>query len=110
MKIQDQGCSSLRVALLLWMAGVLSTPGIALAQETALDRYIAKPDPTYSWKLVNTIPGKGYTGFVIDLTSQSWRSAAEVDRPAWKHWLTIVKPDKVTSAGWLRDGNRNRDC
>lgn len=86
-----------RLVLLLWMAGVLATPGVALAQETALDRYIAKPDPSYSWKLANTIAGQGYTGFVIDLTSQTWRSAAEVDRPQWKHWLTIVKPDKVTS-------------
>jgi PhoPQ-activated pathogenicity-related protein len=68
-----------------------------LAQETALDRYIAKPDPVYGWKLVNTIQGEGYRGFVLELTSQTWRSAAEVDRPVWKHWLTVVKPDKVVA-------------
>ena len=67
---------------------------VVQAQETALDRYIAKPDPTYSWKLVNTIPGPGYTGYVLELTSQSWRSAKDVDRPVWKHWLTVVRPDK----------------
>jgi PhoPQ-activated pathogenicity-related protein len=69
----------------------------ARAQETALDRYIAKPDPTYSWKLINTINGEGHKAFVLELTSQTWRSAAEVDRPAWKHWLTIVRPDRVAS-------------
>ena len=79
------------------LAGILFAASSAAAQETALDRYVAKPDPSYSWKLVNTIAGQGYKGFVIDLTSQTWRSAAEVDRPAWKHWLTIVKPDKMTS-------------
>jgi PhoPQ-activated pathogenicity-related protein len=84
----------------------------AYAQETALDRYIAKPDPSYSWKLVSTIPGEGFKGYVLDLSSQSWRTAAEVDRPVWKHWLTIVKPDKVTSNKALLfiGGGSNRDA
>ncbi|MCI0525263.1 MAG: PhoPQ-activated pathogenicity-related family protein [Acidobacteria bacterium] len=67
------------------------------AQQTALDRYVAKHDPAYSWKLVNTISGQGYKGFVIELTSQQWRTEKEVDRPVWKHWLTIVKPDNAST-------------
>ena len=111
MKIQHVAGLRLRIASLVWVVGALSSSGVALAQETALDRYIAKPDKSYSWKLVSTLPGKGYTGFVIDLTSQTWRTAAEVDRPAWKHWLTIVKPDKVTSNKALLfiGGGSNRD-
>jgi PhoPQ-activated pathogenicity-related protein len=31
------------------------------------------------------------------MTSQRWRTAAEVDRPLWKHWLTIVRPERVTT-------------
>jgi len=74
----------------------------AAGEETALDRYIAQPDPAYAWKLVRTTAGEGYTTYVVDLTSQTWRSAAEVDRPVWKHWLTIVKPDRVTrTTGFL---------
>ncbi len=69
----------------------------ALAQETALDRYVAKPDPVYGWKLIHTIPGQGYQGYVLELTSQTWRTEAEVDRPVWKHWLTVVKPDRVAT-------------
>src|SRR5215813_9958052 len=61
--------------------------------KTALDEYVAKPDPTYEWKVVKTIPGDGVTTFVVDLTSQTWRTPADVDRPVWKHWLTVVKPD-----------------
>jgi len=111
MKTQGQSHFKMRAALLLWVAGTLSTQGIALAQETALDRYIAKPDPSYSWKLVNTIAGQGYKEFVIDLTSQTWRTASDVDRTAWKHWLTILKPDKVTSSKGLLfiGGGSNRD-
>jgi PhoPQ-activated pathogenicity-related protein len=52
---------------------------------------------TYAWKLVKSIPGGGVTTYVIDLTSQTWRSTSEVDRPVWQHWLTTIKPDKVTS-------------
>src|SRR6185436_15025535 len=111
MKTQYFACLKLRVALLVWLMGTLSASSVVLAQETALDRYIAKPDKSYSWKLVNTISGQGCTGFVLDLTSQTWRSAAEVDRPQWKHWLTIVKPDKVTSNKGLLfiGGGSNRD-
>src|SRR5262249_38153153 len=64
-----------------------------------------KPDPTYSWKLVNTIPGDGCTTFVLDLKSQSWRTAPDVDRAVWQHWLVIVKPDVVKHAtAYLRIG------
>lgn len=67
------------------------------AEQTALDRYIAQKDSVYGWKLVNTIEGVGYRGYVLELTSQTWRSEKDVDRPVWKHWLTIVKPEKITS-------------
>lgn len=81
------------------------------AQETALDRYIARPDPVYGWKLVGTIPGEGCTGYVLELTSQTWRSEKDVDRPVWKHWLTIVKPESVRSNKALLfiGGGRNGD-
>jgi PhoPQ-activated pathogenicity-related protein len=69
----------------------------AHAEETALDRYIAKPDPSYHWKVVAKYPGNGQTTFVISLTSQTWRSADEVNKPVWTHWLTVVRPDKVLS-------------
>src|SRR5205823_1420076 len=36
--------------------------------ETALDRYIARPDPEFAWKVVATKPGEGYTAFVLELT------------------------------------------
>lgn len=62
---------------------------------TALDRYIAKPDANYSWKVVGEYPGAGFTTSVLSLTSQQWRTAEEVDRPVWTHWLTVVRPTKA---------------
>lgn len=104
-----------RTALLficLLLVAIASGGRTVPSQETALDRYIAKPDPSYSWRLINTINGPGFHGYVLDLTSQTWRSAAEVDRPPWKHWLTIVKPDKTASNKALLfiGGGSNRDA
>ncbi|HLB74240.1 MAG TPA: PhoPQ-activated pathogenicity-related family protein [Sedimentisphaerales bacterium] len=59
---------------------------------TALDDYVAKPDASYKYTVVKTIEGVGYTGYVVDMVSQTWRSENEVDRTQWRHWLRIVKP------------------
>jgi PhoPQ-activated pathogenicity-related protein len=90
---------------------VLATLARAAEDETALDRYIAAPDPAYAWNLADTIKGEGYTTYVIDLTSQTWRTAKDVDRPVWKHWLTVVKPDdlKHHTAFLTIGGGSNRD-
>jgi PhoPQ-activated pathogenicity-related protein len=69
---------------------------------TGLDKYVLAPDSNYRYELVKTIPGDGYTTYVIDMTSQAWRTAAEVDHPVWKHWLTIVRPDQTNgNTGFL---------
>lgn len=73
----------------------------AAAQPTELDRYVAEPDPTYSWRLVQSLAGTGYRTYVLELISQSWRSPAEVDRPVWRHWLRIVTPTPLRSPAAL---------
>ncbi|MBI1317933.1 MAG: PhoPQ-activated pathogenicity [Candidatus Hydrogenedens sp.] len=77
---------------------------------TALDAYMAKPDPNYKWELVRTDEGEGVTSYTINLTSQQWRTKAEVDRPLWQHWLTITVPDQIDypSAMLYIDGGSNR--
>lgn len=79
------------------VACALAASVYAAQHQTALDKYVAAPDPNYKWELVDTIPGEGYTTYVIDLTSQQYLTSAEVDHPIWKHWLTVVKPDHVKS-------------
>jgi len=75
----------------------LLAASLAIAAETALDRYVAKPDLTYSWKVVRTVPGNTLTQYVVDLKSQTWRSEKDVDRPVWQHWLAIAKPASPSS-------------
>jgi PhoPQ-activated pathogenicity-related protein len=67
-----------------------------------LEEYVHKPDPNFRYRLVNKVRGEGFTVFVLDMTSQQWRTSAEVDCPVWRHWLMIVKPDQVQgTAGML---------
>ncbi len=66
------------------------------AGQTALDKYVAAPDPNFKYELARTAAGRGYTQYIYDLTSQKWRSEKDVDHPIWHHWLTIIVPDKVS--------------
>ena len=45
--------SALAPAAKRWgaVAAVLCSFGLVRAGDTSLDRYVAKPDPTYSWKI-----------------------------------------------------------
>ena len=83
----------------VWLALVAAflSGSLLRAAETALDRYIRKPDATYAWKVVHTVKGDGLTQLIIDLKSQTWRTEKDVDRPVWQHWLVIVKPEKPAS-------------
>ncbi|MCC2670537.1 MAG: PhoPQ-activated pathogenicity-related protein PqaA type, partial [Armatimonadetes bacterium] len=97
---------SFHLALLAVLALGSASPTLAGPRpgspRTALDRYVAKPDPAYTYKLIKSIPGEGYTVHVLSMTSQEWRSASEVDRTRWEHWITIVQPDEVrVSTGLL---------
>src|SRR5215468_3897984 len=100
----------LKVRAPLAVAALVFT-GACVAQETALDRYVAQKDSVYGWKLIRTVPGKGYQTHVLELTSQTWRTAKDVDRPVWKHWLTIVRPKQLKSSTALLviGGGNNND-
>lgn len=57
--------------------------------ETALDRYLAKPDASYKWveKSSGKLLGVDYSELI--LTSQTWRDIV------WKHQLFVIKPSSV---------------
>jgi PhoPQ-activated pathogenicity-related protein len=74
------------------------SPSGAANQQTALDRYVAAPDTNYSFHLVRSIPGKDETTYLLEMTSQAWLTTNEVDRPLWKHWIILVRPDQVSSS------------
>ena len=50
------------------------TPGVVTLDARRIDW------PLAPYELVKTITGDGYTAYVLDMTSQTWRSTSEVDR------------------------------
>lgn len=74
-----------------------TTTNVAPNPTNVLDTYVARPDPSFAWKLEKTFTGPGYHGAVLDLTSQTWLSDKQMDRPVWKHWLIVTIPDTVAS-------------
>jgi len=84
-------------ALLLMVSFFNASAG----ETTALDDYVAKQDPNYGFVHHSTRRGQGYTIYVLTMTSQEWRSPAEVDRTLWQHEVLIAVP-------WLtHSGNQN---
>ena len=76
-----------------------------LPRRTALDDYIEKPDDSYSWKIASTKNADGVKTVVVDMVSQTWRTKEDVDRPEWRHWLT------VSMCIWLKTANRpSKNC
>src|SRR2546430_949991 len=65
------------------------------ADSTALDDYVRAPDTNYSFHLVTTITNHDSTAFVLEMISQAWLTTNEVDRPVWKHWMSIIEPHDV---------------
>ena len=109
--------ASIRISLLLAVTVLLALGQDLHAQtppaRTALDDYIARPDANYGWKVVSERLENGLKLVTVDLTSQTWRTAEEVNRTEWKHWLTVAIPDEIESdIGFLMIGSgsnrRNR--
>jgi PhoPQ-activated pathogenicity-related protein len=97
--------------LILWSLALgLAMPAQLWADPaTALDDFINAPDPSFAWTDVSSTSGPGYTADVLDMTSQTWLTAADVDRTDWHNYVTIIKPANVTSHRallWI-DGGSN---
>lgn len=81
------------------LAGIAVLPAAAKPRSgtttTALDRYVAKPDPAYRWQMAISLRDESATGYAIQMTSQEWLTTNEVNRTQWDHWLLVVKPDNL---------------
>lgn len=63
--------------------------------DSDLDKYVARADDAFSWKVVRTIKGEGYSADVLRMVSQTWRKEGEVDRTKWEHRMVVIRPDVV---------------
>lgn len=85
---------------------------VTLTQSTPLDDYVNKPDDHYKYEIIGRYHGPAYTNYIINMTSQKWKSDAVSDRSVWWHYLTITIPHKIThidSAFLFIDGDSNTD-
>jgi len=81
-------------ALVVW----IGSASWSIAQ-TSLDTYVAAADASYSFSQVGLpINGGGYTGYQINLNSQTWRSPSEVTPNLWNHKMTITQPTSVVAS------------
>lgn len=101
-----RGCAATAAA-----AGALGSRALPQVHESALDRYIAKPTPEYTYEVLKTIEGRGYRTHILSMVSQQWRTNREVDQPLWKHWMTVTEPEHIRTpvAVLVVSGGSNND-
>jgi PhoPQ-activated pathogenicity-related protein len=64
---------------------------------SALTDYVHAADPSYHYSVAASSSGVGYNYYLLDMTSQTWRSAADVNKPVWREWVQVIVPTQVTS-------------
>jgi PhoPQ-activated pathogenicity-related protein len=80
---------------LVWLAlASLVGGGVAGAQQTpppgdALEAYVAKPDPSYRWRVQRRYQNADADILELHLESQTWRGGL------WQHRLLLVHPKRV---------------
>lgn len=89
----------------------VQTLKIDTSMSDVLANYVNTPDPAYAFSLANTVtdPNGLYTVYNINMTSQTWRTSADVDRTVWQNWVQIIVPSGTigTTALLLIDSGSN---
>ena len=83
---------------------------VELPPTTEIDDYVRRPDDSFRWEVVSATDEDDMQVIVLDMTSQKWRSADEVNRTQWKHWITCAVPKNLRSeiAFMMIGGGSNR--
>jgi len=89
---------------------VISLPFLYGGDNTLKD-YVNRSDTTFSYNERHTYSKDNYTVHVLEVFSQTWKSADVVDRAHWQHWVNIIVPDtlKYEKALVLISGGSNGD-
>jgi len=71
---------------------LLCVPIFAVAEvPKELDAYLALPDDSFRWEVVDKSDMVTERTFLVDLTSQTWQGIP------WKHYVLVAIPNKMTS-------------
>ncbi len=92
MRFRRYICALICLACLLLPGGLM-----AAERETALDAYVHAPDSHYAYKRVEKKAHPGCNEYLLRMTSQQWRTDAEVTPSVWVHWVRVYIPDQVSS-------------
>ncbi|MGC8738327.1 MAG: PhoPQ-activated pathogenicity-related family protein [Candidatus Hydrogenedens sp.] len=57
-----------------------------------LKNYVSKPDPTYSYEIMDTKDVEGCKVKIVQLTSQTWQNIV------WTHWLVLLCPPEIKNS------------
>ncbi len=71
--------------------------GEEIVRDKALDDFVAD-DSNFEYELVWEKSGPGATTWLLDVTSQKWRTEDEVDRTTWRHDVTISVPNNANTS------------
>ena len=101
----------------LYVLGIIYLIGLGDGQPSCsgydcLKNYIERPEPAYQWTDTGARlrgeggdTGVGWTGYLLNFTSQTWLHPGLVTRSEWWHNLLIIVPDNVrvldTAALWI---------
>merc|ERR1711936_402335 len=83
-----------------------------------LKAYVEREEPAYKWRDLGhrlEVPdyqdGGGWTGYVLNFTSQQWLSPDIVGKSEWWHIMLIIVPNHLavtdTSILWITGGSNN---
>ena len=83
-----------------------------------LKAYVEREEPAYKWRDLGhrlEVPDYqdvgGWTGYVLNFTSQQWLSPDIVDKSEWWHIMLIIVPNHLavtdTSILWITGGSNN---
>eukprot|EP01116_Phalansterium_solitarium_P018307 TRINITY_DN4813_c0_g1_i1.p1 TRINITY_DN4813_c0_g1~~TRINITY_DN4813_c0_g1_i1.p1 ORF type:complete len:334 (+),score=96.50 TRINITY_DN4813_c0_g1_i1:25-1002(+) len=92
--------------MLMYVRWFLTLILVCGVQGTPLDDYVNAPDPTFKWELISSYRSVlGYTAHFVNVTSQTWLTAADSSHPVWWHLLEVCIPDfldkSVSSTAFL---------
>lgn len=110
-KLAASSCWSAIAFVAVLVGGLFVEPVNAqlLNPATALREYVRAPDSAFGFSQIATVPQGDLTLYVLTMTSQEWRSSAEVDRTLWQHWVVMIVPQTIRgrTAGLVIGGGAN---
>lgn len=99
-----------KLLAVLMLVGLQAVAHGQLRRQTAIDRYVKAADESFRWDVVHESEVDGVRSIIIDMTSQTWLTKEQVNKPVWKHWVNIAIPAKIqTDAALLMISGGSND-